>query len=166
MAAWCHQGVVKGSPSAEYQRPPPCGLLGRTLRCKHRPTSIRPVCLDATRAAAQVSPCHPAQVPPRRHVARRSEISSTSNDACLQDSFRVRNCRLLFGGALSYRQLHQALEPPDFHNRTDFVNWVLIETERDPGFVNKVLWTDGANFSRSAQVNIYNAHYGVTLKDH
>ncbi|KAH6946117.1 hypothetical protein HPB50_011755 [Hyalomma asiaticum] len=56
-------------------------------------------------------------------------------------------------------QLHQALEHHDLENCTDFANWILIQTEQDPGFINKVLWTDEANFSRSAQVNIHNAHY-------
>lgn len=56
-------------------------------------------------------------------------------------------------------QLHQMLEPRDFQNRKDFANWIIIKTEEDPGFVNKILWTDEATFSRNAQVNIHNAHY-------
>lgn len=63
-------------------------------------------------------------------------------------------------------QLHQALEPRDFQNRMDFANWILIKTEEDPGFVNKVLWTDEANFSRNAQVNIHNAHYWSDKNPH
>ncbi|KAH6920790.1 hypothetical protein HPB50_028222 [Hyalomma asiaticum] len=57
-----------------------------------------------------------------------------------------------------HAQLHQASEARKFQIRTDFANWILIKTEKDPGFVNKVLSTDETNFSRIAQVNIHNAH--------
>lgn len=56
-------------------------------------------------------------------------------------------------------QLPQMLEPRDFQSRTDFSNWILIKTEEYPGFVSKILWTDEANFSRNAQVNIHNTRY-------
>uniref|UniRef100_A0A1E1XN60 Putative transposable element n=1 Tax=Amblyomma sculptum TaxID=1581419 RepID=A0A1E1XN60_AMBSC len=56
-------------------------------------------------------------------------------------------------------QLHQNLLPRDFQNRTDFANWILIKMQDDPDFLNKVIWSDEASFSRNSQVNLHNAHY-------
>lgn len=55
--------------------------------------------------------------------------------------------------------LHQALEPGDAEKRVDFANFVLNMFEEDEDFPLKVMFTDEANFSRDAQVNLHNAHY-------
>lgn len=63
-------------------------------------------------------------------------------------------------------QLLQKLEGMDLQRRLDFANWILLKTDEIPDFVDKVLWTDEAHFSRNAQVNIHNAHYWSDTNPH
>lgn len=52
------------------------------------------------------------------------------------------------------------------NSRTDFAHRMLIKMEEDQEFLNHILWTDDANFSRNAQININNAHYWSETNPH
>lgn len=63
-------------------------------------------------------------------------------------------------------QLHQPLEQRDFGSRLHYANWLLHTVDEDPQFSRNVMWTDEANFSRDAQVNLHNAHYWSAINPH
>lgn len=62
--------------------------------------------------------------------------------------------------------LHQELRPSDFQKRLDFCNWCLIQCDEDREFLNRVLWTDEAQFCRNSNVNLHNAHYWSDQNPH
>lgn len=62
--------------------------------------------------------------------------------------------------------LHQELRPSDFQKRLDFCNWCLIQCDEDPEFLNRVIWTDEAQFCRDSNVNLHNAHYWCDQNPH
>lgn len=53
----------------------------------------------------------------------------------------------------------QALLPNDFALRTRYCNWLLAQAENDATFLQRILWTDEANFSRDGYFNSRNSHY-------
>lgn len=52
----------------------------------------------------------------------------------------------------------QELIPSDFAPRITFCQWYLAQLEADPNFVNRVIWTDEATFTRCGISNIHNEH--------
>lgn len=62
--------------------------------------------------------------------------------------------------------LHQELQPGDLAKRLDFCNWLLNMVDEDENFPLKIMFTDEANFSRDAQVNLHNAHYWAVENPH
>lgn len=59
---------------------------------------------------------------------------------------------------LRHVNLHQALQPEYAEKRVDFANFVLNMLEEGAEFPLKVMFTDEANFSRDAQMNLHMAH--------
>lgn len=53
----------------------------------------------------------------------------------------------------------QDLHPGDELRRFDFCNYVLNHVDDDPDFLNKVLWSDEAKFTRDGTFNRHNSHY-------
>lgn len=60
----------------------------------------------------------------------------------------------------------QALLPRDFPNRLAFSNWILEKTQQNPGFLQKVLFTDEASFSKVAIINFHNNHIWADENPH
>lgn len=52
----------------------------------------------------------------------------------------------------------QHLLPEDFPRRRDFCTWFLQQTQIDPNFPRKVLWTDETTFTRHGIFNQHNSH--------
>lgn len=52
----------------------------------------------------------------------------------------------------------QSLLPEDGPRRLNFCTWILRSVERDDSFLNKILWTDEATFTRRGKVNFHNLH--------
>lgn len=52
----------------------------------------------------------------------------------------------------------QDLLPPDYEKRISFCRWVLDSERHSPGFVQNILWTDEAIFTRDGVVNYHNLH--------
>lgn len=53
----------------------------------------------------------------------------------------------------------QALQIGDYQQRTEFCQAILEKLREDPRFLNKIIWTDEAKFSRDGLVNFKNKHY-------
>ena len=62
--------------------------------------------------------------------------------------------------------LHQGLLQQDYARRMDFCNWMLPQLVANQDFLQSVLFTDEANFSRDGVVNIHNAHYWSPVNPH
>lgn len=91
-----------------------------------------------------------------RAISRRTGVSATT-------AWRI----LHQGGYHPYHvSLHQSFQPEDYNKRVDFCNWVLNTTEETPNFVDNVIWTDEAHFSRNSQVNLHNAHFWSRSNPH
>lgn len=52
----------------------------------------------------------------------------------------------------------QGLHPGDNERRMEFCRWLLLAAEEEPRFLNQVLWTDEAIFTRRGVVNFHNLH--------
>lgn len=52
----------------------------------------------------------------------------------------------------------QALLSTDYQARIDFCQTMLRKEQEDPGFFNKILWTDESRFERTGIFNIHNYH--------
>lgn len=52
----------------------------------------------------------------------------------------------------------QHLLPEDGPRRINFCNWILRSVDADNRFLNKIIWTDEATFSRRGVVNFHNLH--------
>jgi hypothetical protein len=52
----------------------------------------------------------------------------------------------------------QALQPRDYQLRIDFCQTMLRKEQEDPGFFDKVLWSDESRFERTGLFNIHNYH--------
>lgn len=57
---------------------------------------------------------------------------------------------------------HQELHGNDFNIRAEYCNWVLTEIEKNHHFIENVMWSDEAQFSRNGTVNRNNMHYWAT----
>lgn len=55
----------------------------------------------------------------------------------------------------------QELLPRDFQPRVDFAQWLLQKHRRDNTFLEKILWTDEATFTRNGVFNTRNRHTWV-----
>ena len=53
-------------------------------------------------------------------------------------------------------QMVQALQPPDYEKRAQFAATLLERSDRDGGYLNRVLFTDEATFHVSGRVNRHN----------
>lgn len=91
-----------------------------------------------------------------RTLARRTGVSKSS-------AFRILHKRKYHPYHVS---LHQHFQPGDNCKRLDFCNWILNQTDENRNFLNRIIWTDEAHFSRNAQVNIHNAHYWSHTNPH
>lgn len=65
-----------------------------------------------------------------------------------------------------HMQRVQALLPRDFPNRLAFSNWMLEMVGQNPEFLEQVLFTDEANFSREAIINFHNNHVWAEENPH
>ena len=52
----------------------------------------------------------------------------------------------------------QALEPADFPRRVVYYGWLLQQSSKHPKFLNCILFTDEAGFTRNAIFNSHNTH--------
>lgn len=52
----------------------------------------------------------------------------------------------------------QGLHPEDYDRRVRFCTWMLESVALDPNFLEKILWTDEAGFTRAGVVNYHNLH--------
>lgn len=52
----------------------------------------------------------------------------------------------------------QKLIPTDLARRINSCEWYLAQLEADPSYMNRVIWTDEATFTRSGISNIHNEH--------
>lgn len=57
-----------------------------------------------------------------------------------------------------YHIVHSLVEG-DFVRRVNFCEMMLIKTQEDPEFLEKIIWTDEAKFSRNGLFNWHNSHY-------
>lgn len=60
----------------------------------------------------------------------------------------------------------QALMPADYQQRVDFCQTMLRMERDDPGFFEKVLWTDESRFERTGIFNIHNTHHWAVENPH
>lgn len=60
----------------------------------------------------------------------------------------------------------QALKPQDYPRRMDCARWFLNKDTRDPAFLEKVLFTDEASFSREGIVNNRTTHLWAAENPH
>lgn len=83
-----------------------------------------------------------------RRMARALGIPRTSIQAILHDE--------------GYHPFHirrvQALLPADYPLRVEFCQTMLRKQQEDPGYFDKVLWTDESRFERFGIFNIHNYH--------
>lgn len=55
-------------------------------------------------------------------------------------------------------QTVQDLLPNDYNSRANFAHWCLLQIERDEQFLQRVLFTDEATFTRAGLFNTHNMH--------
>jgi hypothetical protein len=60
----------------------------------------------------------------------------------------------------------QGLMPHDYHHRLQYCEWLLREHERDPGFLEHILWSDEAAFTREGVFNSHNSHLWAQHNPH
>lgn len=60
----------------------------------------------------------------------------------------------------------QALQPSDYALRVEFCEAMLRNQQDDPGFFNKILWTDESRFERTGVFNIHNYHIWAIENPH
>jgi hypothetical protein len=56
----------------------------------------------------------------------------------------------------------QGLMPHDYHHRPQYCEWLLLEHERDPGFLEHILWSDEA----AGVFNSHNSHLWAQHNPH
>jgi hypothetical protein len=52
----------------------------------------------------------------------------------------------------------QGLQPGDKERRLEYCRWLLHRVVDEPDFLNRVLWTDEAGFTRDGVMNLHNLH--------
>lgn len=60
----------------------------------------------------------------------------------------------------------QAIEPNDPPQRVEFCEMVLVRTQEDPNYLNKIIWTDESKFTREGVFNRRNSHYWAAENPH
>lgn len=63
-------------------------------------------------------------------------------------------------------QIVQALHPNDPQTRIDWCNQMLIHIDNTPTFLQHILWTDEAKFTRDGVVNRHNQHFWASTNPH
>jgi hypothetical protein len=63
-------------------------------------------------------------------------------------------------------QVVQALHPNDPQMRLDWCNEMLIRIDQTPEFLQHILWTDEAKFTRDGIVNRHNQHFWASTNPH
>ena len=52
----------------------------------------------------------------------------------------------------------QELKPEGHRARRTYCRWLLQMTGDQPGFLNRILWTDESGFARDGIMNLHNLH--------
>ncbi|HLJ31149.1 MAG TPA: transposase [Candidatus Babeliales bacterium] len=60
----------------------------------------------------------------------------------------------------------QAMKPQDPQHRVEFCEMLLVRTQEDPNFLNKIIWTDESKFSREGIFNRRNSHFWASENPH
>jgi hypothetical protein len=60
----------------------------------------------------------------------------------------------------------QGLQPRDKERRLDYCRWLLHRVVDEPDFLNRVLWTDEAEFTRDGAMNLHNLHVWAEENPH
>lgn len=60
----------------------------------------------------------------------------------------------------------QTLSAGDFPLRVQFCEWLIRESDREPNFIEKILWTDEATFTRDGIFNTRNTHEWSRINPH
>lgn len=91
-----------------------------------------------------------------RDISRNHDISTRSVHRVLQ-KYNFRPFKI---------QLHQELNPQDFHARQDFCMWAINNIEQEESFLMRILFSDEATFHRNGHVNRHNYHYYADENPH
>lgn len=82
-----------------------------------------------------------------RQIAQETDISYTSIQRILKENkFHAYKIHL-----------HQSLLPGDYERRLIFTAW--IDTAREDGILNNIMWSDESRFHNNGTVNRHNCHY-------
>lgn len=84
-----------------------------------------------------------------RSVARRLNISHTAVHRVLREN-------LLH--PFHFQRVHGLL-PEDYPRRMVFCRWLLRQHAVNPAFIENILWTDEATFTRNGMFNMHNIHH-------
>lgn len=63
------------------------------------------------------------------------------------------------------QKVHQLL-PEDFPRRIQFATWLLDQQGRNPNFINTILFTDEAGFTKNGILNLHNSHVWADENPH
>lgn len=103
--------------------------------------------LNAVNANPQIS---------TRRLALQEGVSASS-------VWRVLHEQLLYP---YHMQRVQALKPQDLPRREAFCRWLVLKCERNAEFIQKILFTDEAGFTRDGVVNFHNNHIWAEENPH
>jgi hypothetical protein len=125
----------------------PTPPLDRDRPCTRRTPALDEMVLDMV---AQ-NPCHST-----RGIARELGVEHRAVHLILQDEdlFQYHYSRV------------QGLMPHDRHHRLQYYEWLLREHERDPGFLEHILWSDEAAFTRECVFNNHNSYLWAQHNPH
>lgn len=157
------QRFIDGRPPTEQRRLPSyqCFLnMSRRLHSTgsfHRSTgSGRPSTVDARQAELVLEHFEEEPTTSTRRAGTRFGINHVAVWRILRDDNRH---------PYHYRRT-QELIPSDFAPRRNFCEWYLRQLEENPNYVNYVLWTDEATFTRSGLSNMHNDHVWARVNPH
>jgi hypothetical protein len=60
----------------------------------------------------------------------------------------------------------QGLQPEDKEHHLEYCRWLLHSVVIEPNFLNHVLWTDEAGFTRDGVLNLHNLHIWAEVNPH
>lgn len=63
-------------------------------------------------------------------------------------------------------QIVHHLKPEDLPRRVTFCEFILIKYQENENFLNNIIWTDEAKFSKNGMHNRHNSHYWATENPH
>jgi hypothetical protein len=91
-----------------------------------------------------------------RALARNLDIPRSSiQDILREESFHAYHIQKV-----------QSLQPSDYQLRVEFCRTMLQKEEEDPGYFNKILWTDESRFERTGVFNVHNYHIWAVENPH